>query len=115
MRIGLIVMLLIGLAGCQQTAAEMTDEEILFAACMDDSHMSKQSLKLFGPINKEWCQCQLNVLKTTLPSETHKEVATLIRNGDAKHVMNAANFSRQLDDELTSAMKVWIPTCKPFR
>ena len=112
MRIALIGTLLVtGLTACSQT-----DEEVLFAACMDSSDMSKQALELYGPTNKAWCNCQLNVIQTTVSPETQEQIATLIRSGDSPHFMNAASLiSRQADDEASAAMKAWVPSCKPLR
>jgi len=116
MRNVLIVTLMLGLTGCNQSEENMTDDEVLLASCMDDSHMSKQSLELFGPLNIEWCQCQLDVINKTMSPETLQEVVGQIRAGESPHFMHAASItSREADDEASAAMKAWVPTCKPLR
>jgi len=116
MRIILIATLGLCLVSCGQNLDKMTDDEVFIASCMDDSYMSKQSLKLFGPTNIEWCQCQLTVIKTTVSPETRQQIATLIRDGESPHFMNAASIiSQKADKEADAAMKAWVPTCKPFR
>ena len=116
MRIALIGTIIIGLTACSSNSEPATDEEVLIASCMDDSHMSKQALKLFGPINIEWCNCQLEVIQDTISPETYKQIATSIRSGDTPHFMNAASLiSRKADDEASAAMKAWVPICKPLR
>ena len=90
MRIAVLGALLIGVAACSQNLDAATDEEVLFASCMDDSYISKQVLDQFGPIKPEWCKCQLSVIQDKVSSEVTKEIADLIRRGESPHFMNAA-------------------------
>lgn len=124
MRIAVIGTLLIGLTACSQNLENATDEEVLIASCMDDSDMSKQALKLFGPINKEWCKCQLGVIQETVSPDIYKQIAAIIRRGESPHFMHASTLiddkvkgqaSGRANKEASAAMKAWVPVCKPLR
>lgn len=120
MRIAVIGILLIGLTACSQNLDNATDEEVLIASCMDDSYMSKQSLKLFGPTNKEWCNCQLGVIQETVSPEIYKQIASVIRKGESPHFMHASTLigdheNDQANKEAVAAMEAWRPVCKPLR
>ena len=116
MRIIFVAAVGLALTACGQNLKDATDDEVLIASCMDDSQMSKQALEQFGPTSAEWCKCQLGVIKRTLSLETTTQIASLIRDGESPHFMNAASLvSRKADDEASSAMIAWVPECKPLR